>query len=104
MQSLIIVLFLFFISIDYFFDFFRFCCAIKMYIKLLAAGFIVSVSLIISSIGEIACHSYFKGRWWVAMVTLCEVYEIIHFMVTLLPIDPFTTQSKANKFLFDFRL
>ena len=99
MQSLIIVLFLFFISIDYFFDLFRFCCAIKMYIKLLDAGFIVSVSLI----GEIACHSYFKGRWWVAMVT-CEVYEIIHFMVTLLPIDPFTTQSKANKFLFDFRL
>ena len=91
MQSLIIVLFLFFISIDYFFDFFRFCCAIKMYIKLLAAGFIVSVSLIISSIGEIACHSYFRGRWWVAMVTL-------------LPIDPFTTQSKVNKFLFDFRL
>ena len=46
------------ISIDYFFDFFRICCAIKMYIKLLAAGFKVSVSLI----GEIACHSYFKGR------------------------------------------
>ena len=75
------------ISIDYFFDFFRICCAIKMYIKLLAAGFKVSVSLI----GEIACHSYFKGRWCVAMVTL-------------LPNDPFTTQSKVNKFLFDFRL
>ena len=29
-----------------------------MYFKLLAAGFIVSVSLI----GEIACNSYFKGR------------------------------------------
>ena len=58
-----------------------------MYFKLLAAGFIVSVSLI----GEIACNSYFKGRWRVAMVTL-------------LPIDLFTTQSNVNKFLFDFRL
>ena len=75
----------------FFFDFFRICCAIKMYVKLLAAGFIVSVSLIVSSIGEIACHSYFKGGWFVTMVTL-------------LPIDPFTTQSKVNKFLFDFRL
>ena len=74
-----------------FFVLFRFCYAIKMYIKLLAAGFIVSVSLIVSLIGEIACYSYFKGRWCVAMVTL-------------LPIDPFTTQSKGNKFLFDFRL
>ena len=62
MQSLIIVLFLFYfcflLVLIIFFDLFRFCCAIKMYIKLLAAGFIVSVSLI----GEIACHSYFKGR------------------------------------------
>ena len=74
-----------------FFDLLRFCCAIKIYIKLLAAGFIVSVSLIASLIGEIACHSYFKGRWCVGMVTL-------------LPIDPFTTQSKVNKFMFDFRL
>ena len=62
-----------------------------MYIKLLAAGFIFSVSLIVSLIGEIACHSYFKGRFYVAMVTL-------------LPINPFTIQSKVNKFLFDFRL
>ena len=30
MQSPIIVLFLYFISIDYFFDFFRFCYAIKI--------------------------------------------------------------------------
>ena len=58
-----------------------------MYIKLLAAGFIVSVSLI----GEFACRSYFKGRWSVAMVTL-------------LPFDLFTTQSKVKKFLCDFRL